>query len=181
MREILLLTVGHGTSSADELALLIRNAGIEALVDVRTVPKSRRHPHFWREKMEGWVPQRSGAAYRWERRLGGFRKARPESPNVALQHPSFRGYADYMETQTFADALSDLLAGSAVAKTVVMCSETLWWRCHRRLIADAALLVHGVWVNHLMHDGTLRPHIPTAGVRVTPEGKLRYDVLFQPE
>lgn len=177
----LLLTLGHGTASADELARLIRDASIASVVDVRTIPKSRRHPQFWREEMERWVPAMSGAAYRWERRLGGFRKTRPESPNVALQHPSFRGYADYMESETFVAALNDVLGQAATAQTAVMCSETLWWRCHRRLIADAALLLHDVSVGHVMHDGTLRSHVPTAGVRVTPEGKLRYDVLFQAE
>jgi uncharacterized protein (DUF488 family) len=177
----LLLTLGHGIASAEELAHLIRGASIASLVDVRTIPKSRRHPQFWREEMERWVPARSGAAYRWERRLGGFRKARPESPNVALQHPSFRGYADYMEGEAFVAALGGVLEQAASAQTAVMCSERLWWRCHRRLIADAALLLHGIPVAHVMHDGTLHPHVPTAGVRVTPEGKLRYDVLFQPE
>jgi uncharacterized protein (DUF488 family) len=77
--------------------------------------------------------------------------------------------------------MNDVLAQAAAVQTAVMCSETLWWRCHRRLIADAAVLLHDVPVSHVMHDGTLRPHVPTAGVRVTPEGKLRYDVLFQPE
>ncbi len=175
----MLVTLGHGTATSDQLAQLIRGASIASLIDVRTVPKSRRHPQFGREEMERWIPQSAAAAYRWEPRLGGFRKARPESPNVALRHPSFRGYADYMETGEFANALAQLLADAKDAQTAVMCSESLWWRCHRRLVADAAQLLHGVEVRHLMHDGSLRPHQPTAGVRVTPEGTLRYDVLFE--
>jgi len=174
-----LFTLGHGTATAEELAWLIREAAIESIVDVRSVPKSRRHPHFWREEMERWIPEKSGSTYRWEPALGGFRSVHPGSPNVALRHPSFRAYADYMETDGFAVALNDLLVRVATSQVAIMCSETLWWRCHRRLISDAALLLHAVPVQHLMHDGKLRPHILTAGVRVTPKRTLRYDVLFE--
>ena len=174
-----LITLGHGTATAEDLAHLIRQASIESLVDVRTIPKSRRHPQFWREEMERWVPQDSGSAYRWESALGGFRKPDRASPNVALRHPSFRAYADYMETDAFADALGNLLRDAASSQTAIVCSETVWWRCHRRLISDAAVLLHDVPVKHLMHDGSLRPHIPTAGVRTTTQGTLRYDVLFE--
>ncbi|HEV2737600.1 MAG TPA: DUF488 domain-containing protein [Candidatus Elarobacter sp.] len=173
-----LLTLGHGTATADEFAGLIRNAGIELVVDVRAVPKSRRHPQFWREEMERWIPQLTGRAYRWQRSLGGFRNVNRESSNVALRHPRFRAYADYMETSEFAAALAELLARAADARTAIMCSETVWWRCHRRLISDAAALLHGVEVEHLMHDGKLKPHVPTEGVRVTADMTLRYDVLF---
>ena len=173
-----LLTLGHGTASADELARLIREAAIESIVDVRTVPKSRRHPQFRREEMELWVPESTGSAYLWEPALGGFRKVERNSNNVALRHPSFRAYADYMETDAFTRALTALLARAAMARVAILCSETVWWRCHRRLISDAALLLHGVRVRHLMHDGKLRPHLPTVGVRVTETGTLRYDVLF---
>ncbi|MBC5800987.1 MAG: DUF488 domain-containing protein [Candidatus Eremiobacteraeota bacterium] len=174
-----LLTLGHGTASEEELAALIRDAGIASIVDVRTVPKSRRHPQFWREAMERWIPEQAGTSYAWRPVLGGFRKPHSNSSNVALRHPAFRGYADYMETGAFADALAQLLRDARTARSAILCSETVWWRCHRRLIADAAALLHGADVNHLMHDGKLRPHIPTAGVRVTESGKLRYDVLFE--
>ncbi|HTW83412.1 MAG TPA: DUF488 domain-containing protein [Candidatus Sulfotelmatobacter sp.] len=175
---IRLITLGHGTAGQDELAALLREAELDALVDVRTVPKSRRHPHVWREELERWVPALTGVAYRWEPRLGGFRKPDPNSSNVALRHPAFRAYADAMEKPPFQLALDELLAQAAASRTAIMCSESLWWRCHRRLIADAAQLLHGTQVEHLMHDGTYRPHVPTAGVRVTDEGTLRYDVLF---
>ncbi len=171
-----LLTLGHGTATAEEFAELVRGARVDAIVDVRSVPKSRRHPQFWREAMEAWVPAQSGSAYRWEPALGGFRPRHPGSLNIALRHPSFRSYADYMETDVFADALRGVLGEAAEARVAVMCSETLWWRCHRRLISDAAVLLHDVRVEHLMHDGKLRPHIPTEGVRVTEDGRLRYDV-----
>jgi uncharacterized protein (DUF488 family) len=84
-----------------------------------------------------------------------------------------------METDVFGLALCELLKQAATSQVAIMCSETVWWRCHRRLISDAVLLLHGVPVQHLMHDGKLRPHIPTVGVRTTAEGTLRYDVLFE--
>ena len=173
-----LLTLGHGTATADEIARLIRESAIESVVDVRSVPRSRRHPQFWREDMEQWVPKQSGSSYRWEPTLGGFRKAHAGSPNIALRHPSFRSYADYMETDKFAFALRELLGEARISQVAILCSETLWWRCHRRLISDAALLLHEVPVQHLMHDGKLRPHVLTAGVRATAQRTLRYDVLF---
>lgn len=178
-RVVNLLTLGHGTATQDELAALIRQAEIQSIVDVRTVPKSRRHPHVWREAMADWIPALSDSDYVWEPALGGFRKGGRDSSNVALRHPSFRAYADYMETDAFMLALDDLLARAAQRRVAIICSETLWWRCHRRLISDAAVLLRGVDVQHLMHDGTRRPHVPTAGVRVTEAGTLRYDVLFE--
>jgi uncharacterized protein (DUF488 family) len=178
-RVVSLLTLGHGTATQDELAALIRQAEIQSVVDVRTVPKSRRHPHVWREAMEAWVPALSGSSYVWEPALGGFRKGGRNSSNVALRHPSFRAYADYMETAAFAGALDALLAQASRKRVAIMCSETLWWRCHRRLISDAAVLLHDAGVQHLMHDGSRRPHMPTPGVRVTDAGTLRYDVLFE--
>ncbi len=170
----MMLTLGHGTATAAELASLIRNAGIERIVDVRAIPESRRHHQYRREELEQWLPQLAGSAYQWQPALGGFRKRNPESRNVALRHPSFRAYADYMETPEFDGALRELLATPGDGLVAVMCSETLWWRCHRRLISDAATLLHSVEIRHLMHDGTLRPHQLTSGVRIL-EGKLRYD------
>ena len=174
-----LLTVGHGTMTTVDFAALLRQAEIQSVVDVRTVPKSRRHPHVWREAMEEWVPALSGSSYVWQPALGGFRKGGRDSSNVALRHPSFRAYADYMETDAFTAALDAMLAQARRKRTAIMCSETLWWRCHRRLIADAAALLRDTPVEHLMHDGSRRPHVPTAGVRVTDNGTLRYDVLFE--
>lgn len=180
-----ILTFGHGTAGEVELAGLVRGAAIRTVVDVRSVPKSRAHPHVWAERMALWVPDLAGASYQWRRELGGFRKALPDSPNVALRHPAFRGYADYMLTPAFGIAIDALLSESAKNLTAIMCSETLWWRCHRRLISDALVLLHGVDVHHLIlrqaqdgvHTGALQPHRPTPGARVLPGGRLRYDVL----
>lgn len=169
-------TFGHGTAGEVELAALIRGAGVRAVTDVRTVPKSRAHPHVWAERMAQWVPDLATASYEWRPELGGFRKSSPASPNVALRHPAFRGYADYMQTDSFRVALDALLEGAARESTAIMCSETLWWRCHRRLIADALVLLHGVEVMHLMHSGAPRPHVVTPGARVLPSGSLQYDL-----
>ena len=159
-----LTTVGHGTLDAARFTELLRGAGISALVDVRTAPGSRHNPDFSRAAMERWMAE-AGVDYRWEKRLGGFRRGRADSPNVALRHPAFRGYADHMQTGEFRDALDGVLRQAGRAPTAVMCAESVWWRCHRRLVADAAALLHDVEVRHLMHDGTLRPHLPTDGVR----------------
>jgi uncharacterized protein (DUF488 family) len=160
-----LLTVGHGTLPADELVELLRGAGVEVLVDVRSYPGSRRHPQYGRERMEEWVPG-SGIDYRWERRLGGRRRVRADSINVALRNEAFRGYADHMATDEFGTALAELVALADARSTAVMCSESVWWRCHRRLLADAAALVHGANVIHVMHDGRRVSHPLTEGARL---------------
>lgn len=169
-----LFTLGHGTATQEALAGRIRSASLERLVDVRTVPKSRRFAHVWSERLALWVPQETGALYAWEPALGGFRRTHPGSQNTALRHPAFRGYADYMQTGEFQSALAALLKHAAGARTAVLCSETLWWRCHRRLIADAATLLHGVEVLHVLPGGKMQVHVPTAGVRIVGEA-LRYD------
>jgi uncharacterized protein (DUF488 family) len=169
-----LLTVGHGTLGAEELTQLLREAGVESLVDIRTAPGSRRSPHLHRLELAQWLPE-SGVDYRWDPALGGFRKPQSDSPNIRLRNSSFRGYADYMETPPFWEALDAVVAESGARRVVVMCSESVWWRCHRRLVADAATLARAVGVEHLMHDGRLVPHRPTEGVRLTEDGRLRYD------
>jgi uncharacterized protein (DUF488 family) len=159
-----LLTIGHGTISAEEFVRLLHGAGAVQLIDIRSAPGSRHHPQFGRAEMEQWLPS-AGIAYQWERVLGGFRKPSPESPNTALRHPAFRGYADYMLTQEFvagADEVRKLAAGAVVT---VMCSESLWWRCHRRLLSDYMVLVQGFDIRHVMHDASLLEHRLTEGVR----------------
>ena len=172
-----LFTVGHSTASREDLSQLLRQAGVRRVVDVRTAPGSRRHPQFGRHELEVWMPE-DGFTYRWEPALGGFRRPSALSPNVALRHPSFRGYADYMTTAPFAAALRSVLDEAGEEPTAVMCSEALWWRCHRRLIADAATLLFGVEVRHITQDGRLEPHRPTEGARLGQEpGVLVYDGL----
>ena len=169
-----LLTVGHGTASRDEFTRLVQRAGIQLVVDVRSVPGSRRFPQFGRTEMQAWLPE-AGLGYRWEPRLGGFRRAARDSPNVALRDASFRVSADNMPSDMLGEALADLTAEAARQVTAVMCAETLWWRCHRRLIADAAVLLRQAAVWHLGHDGRLTPHELTDGVRRGAAGYLIYD------
>ena len=173
-----LVTLGHGTATVEELTALLTGAGVRRLVDVRTAPGSRRHPHVRREAMAGWLAL-AGVAYRWEPELGGFRRPEAGSVNHALRHPAFRGYADHMRTPRFWTALDRLLADAADAPTAALCSETLWWRCHRRLLADAAVLVRGAEVLHLDHRGRLEPHRPTDGVRRDGD-LLAYDLGVTP-
>lgn len=164
MTGVALLTVGHGALAAEQFSGLLADRGVELLVDVRSYPGSRRNPHFGRERMEQWVPE-AGVDYRWERRLGGRRRVRPDSVNVALRNDSFRGYADHMDSDGFRTALDGVLGLAASCCTAVMCSESVWWRCHRRLLADAVVLVQGAAVDHLMHDGRVVPHPVTEGAR----------------
>jgi uncharacterized protein (DUF488 family) len=168
-----LRTVGHGTLPQEDFTALVSGAGIEVVVDVRSFPASRRHPQFGREAMERWLPD-AGIAYRWEPRLGGRRRARPDSPHGALRVAAFRGYADHMETDEFRDAIDDLLAEGGTRPVAVMCAESVWWRCHRRLLADAVVLLRGTAVEHLFHDGRIDPHRPTPEARVDGR-RLVYD------
>ena len=165
-------TVGHGTLAESEFSRLVLSAGLIEVVDIRSYPGSRHNPQFGREEMSRWLPE-SGVAYTWMGDLGGRRKVMPGSAHVALRHPSFRAYADYMETEAFLAGVDSLLARGD--GRVVMCSESVWWRCHRRLLADYLVLVREVEVLHLMHDGRRTPHHPTEGVRVVGD-RLVYDV-----
>jgi uncharacterized protein (DUF488 family) len=160
-----LLTVGHGTISAEKFIGLLRGAGVARLIDIRSAPGSRHNPQFARAGMERWLPA-GGIGYEWDRALGGFRKTSPNSPNTALRHASFRGYADYMLTQTFTTAAKELLLSVSSLPVAVMCSESVWWRCHRRLLSDYLALVHDVEVWHLMHDSSVSAHQLTEGVRL---------------
>lgn len=170
-----LFTLGHGTLRREELAALLLDAGIGRVVDVRRGPGSRRNPDVNRERMQAWLPEH-GIGYRWEERLGGFRRPAPDSPDTVWRNPSFRGYAGYTRTPDFLGAMDALLAEAAAGKaTAVMCSESLWWRCHRRIIADFAVLARGADVRHLLHDGRLVPHPPTEGARLRGDGLLVYD------
>ena len=167
-----LLTVGHGAASAETFGALVGGAGLRLIVDVRRFPGSRRHPQFARDQLARWLPE-AGVGYRWEERLGGRRSGVPDSENVGLRNAAFRAYADYMATPAFRSALAQLLDDVAREPSAVMCAESLWWRCHRRLIADAAALLHSVEVRHLMPDGRQQAHPPTAGA-VVEDGVIVY-------
>src|SRR5262249_35174827 len=138
---------GHSTRTLDEFVGLLRAHGITQLADVRTVPKSRRHPHFAGEALAVSLPA-AGVAYRRFAGLGGLRKPRKDSQNTGWRHESFRGYADHMQSPAFREALDELIEWSSVP-TVVMCAEAVWWQCHRQLIADA-LVARGIEVRHIM-------------------------------
>jgi len=175
------LTFGHGTATQEQLLQLLHEAGVRSVVDVRRFPGSRRHPHVAATELEHWLPA-AGVGYRWEPRLGGRRQLPRDAHDLDpwWQVPAFRAYAAHTRTPEFRAGLDALLADANAAgdgttgRTAVMCSESLWWRCHRRLIADVLVLLHGVEVCHLQHDGRLVTHVPSAGARTTPEG-LRYD------
>ncbi|MYT29627.1 DUF488 family protein [Streptomyces sp. MspMP-M5] len=171
----LLLTFGHGTADAAEMTELLQGAEVRRLVDVRRAPGSRHNPDAGRLAMERWLP-RGGIAYRWEQRLGGRRAARPDTPDTALRNRAFVGYAAHMRSAEFLTAVDDLLADAAAERTAVMCAETVWWRCHRKMISDFLVLARQVKVLHLMHDGTLHPHLTSPEARLWPErGLLIYE------
>ncbi|HEX2317513.1 MAG TPA: DUF488 domain-containing protein [Streptosporangiaceae bacterium] len=171
----LLLSVGHGTTNQAGFTGLLRAAGVARLVDVRRYPGSRAHPHVNREALAGWLPA-AGIGYRWEERLGGRRRLPAESPDRWWRVDAFRAYAQHMRSTEFLDAVDGLLTDLEAARTVVMCSESLWWRCHRRLIADFVTLARATPVCHLNHDGRLTRHRVAAGARRTPDGVLVYDL-----
>jgi uncharacterized protein (DUF488 family) len=176
--EVRLLTVGHGTLAQERLTGLLTAAGVRQVVDVRRHPGSKRHPHFARAAIERWLPD-AGVAYRWVEDLGGRRDVPASSPDAALRNAAFRGYAAHMRSPGFGAALASVLVTAREARTAVMCAESLWWRCHRRLIADAASLLHGATIEHFLHDGRLVPHEPTQGVR-RDGPRLFYDATGEP-
>lgn len=160
----MILTVGHGTLAADAFTTLVRDAGVEEIVDVRRFPGSRRHPHFGKDVMGGWL-NAAGVSYRWLPELGGRRRSDPATANVGLRNLQFRAYADHMASAEFADGVSRLLGGTDELRAL-LCSEALWWRCHRRLLADHLVLVDGIAVEHLFHDGRRAAHPVTEGAAV---------------
>ncbi len=158
------LTIGHSTRTLPAFMDLLRAHGVQQVVDVRTVPRSRHHPQFNRDTL----PQALGAAgiaYVHMRGLGGLRHPRADSPNSAWRNASFRGFADYMQTPEFETSLRALIDMARAARTAVMCAEAVPWRCHRSLIADA-LAVHGVSAEHILSRTRREPHVLTPWARV---------------
>ena len=170
----MLLTFGHGAASSEQIIGLLRDAGVSAVVDVRTAPGSRRHPHVARAALERWLPE-AGIGYRWDKRLGGLREAEPDSPDVAFEIDSLRGYAAHMRSPVFEASVDQVLAQARDQGTAVMCAESLWWRCHRRMLADFVTAARGREVRHLMHDGRLEDHRLSPGLRLRDDGLLIYD------
>ncbi len=154
-----IFTIGHSTRSAEDFISLLQEHGIQQLVDVRTVPRSARNPQFNRETLPKTLAE-AGIAYTHIAGLGGLRQARKDSINTGWKNASFRGYADYMQTDEFARALDELLASAASERVAIMCAEAVPWRCHRSLIGDA-LLVRGVDVQDITGPNKTRPHTLT--------------------
>jgi uncharacterized protein (DUF488 family) len=169
-----LMTVGHGPEDRDRLGARLAAAGVELVVDVRRFPGSRNNPDVRREALAEWLPA-TGIGYRWEERLGG-RRAIPAGSPVADDWwtvRQFAAYAAHTRTPEFAAALDEVLAEADARTVAVMCSESVWWRCHRRIIADVAVLARGRDVVHLMPDGRLTPHRPSEGA-VLLDGTLSW-------
>jgi uncharacterized protein (DUF488 family) len=160
-----LLTFGHGADDRGRLAARLTAAGIDRVVDVRRFPASRNNPDVAREALVAWLPE-AGISYRWDERLGGRRQLPKGEPveDAWWTVAQFAAYAAHTRTPEFSAALDEVLAESGTV--AVMCSESVWWRCHRRLIADVAVLGRGVPVTHLMPDGRLTPHRPSEGAVV---------------
>jgi uncharacterized protein (DUF488 family) len=175
-----LLTVGHGPQDRDALGARLTAAGLDRIVDVRRFPGSRNNPDVGRESLKRWLPD-LGIGYRWDARLGGRRRLPAGEPvedgwwTVA----QFAAYAAHTRTPEFAAALDEVLAESARSNVAVMCSESVWWRCHRRLIADVVVLARGVRVSHLMPDGRLVPHRPSEGAVLDADGTVRWPAAPQ--
>lgn len=158
-------TVGHSTRSLEEFAGLLRAHGIRQLVDVRTIPRSRHNPQFNRDTLSVYLRNRR-IGYRYLKELGGLRYSRTDSPNMGWHNPSFRGFADYMQTPAFAAALEKLITLARKKPTAIMCAEAVPWRCHRSLIGDA-LVVRGVEVRNIMSPKNAKQHTLTAMATVT--------------
>jgi uncharacterized protein (DUF488 family) len=167
-----LWTIGHSTHALEAFAALLAAHEITQLVDVRTVPRSRRHPQFRTEALATSMPDR-GIEYVHLAALGGWRRAQPDSPNAGWRNVSFRGYADYAMSEAFGDGLERLRALARARRTAVMCSEALWWRCHRRLIADR-LVAAGDTVCHIDARGRVTPHAPTPFAAIDDAGVITY-------
>lgn len=152
-------TVGHSTRALSEFIALLRAHQVVRLADVRTVPRSRRHPHFARDALAASLAEH-GIGYEHFPELGGLRRPRKDSPNSGWRNESFRGYADYMQTTAFGRGVERLLeygAAGGEARTAIMCAEAVWWRCHRGLLADA-LVVRGMTVCHILSSAPAQPH-----------------------
>ena len=163
-----MFTIGHSTLPIETFLAILKDNGVQSLVDIRTIPKSRHNPQFAQENLERSLTE-SKINYRWLKSLGGLRHPQKDSINAGWRNTSFRGYADYMQTPEFASAIDELLASSQHGRTTVMCAEAVPWRCHRSMVADA-LIVRGIEVEDLYYDAKghsrREPHKLTSFARV---------------
>ncbi len=168
-------TIGHSTRTVAELVELLQQVNVDMLVDVRSFPRSRAMPQFNTDVLPEALSA-EGIAYRHLRALGGRRhhpKGAPPSENTLWRVMAFRNYADYAETEPFHAGLSALLALARETRCAIMCAEAVWWRCHRRIIADY-LLVRGISVAHIMGVGQITPATLTPGAHAEGDGTVRY-------
>lgn len=168
-------TIGHSTRSIDDFIALLQGSAIDCVVDVRRFPGSRRHPQFNSEALSESL---AGAriAYRHLAALGGRRGKQEDggtSPNTLWREEAFRNYADYAETPEFHAAFEELLRLASVQRSAIMCAEAVWWRCHRRIIADY-LMAAGVAVDHILGEGKVEPARLTPDAQIRPDGSILY-------
>lgn len=168
-----LYTLGHSTHPIERFLELLAGHQIATLADVRSFPSSRRWPHFTQEPLAEAL-SRAGVEYRWLKRLGGRRqKSRADSPHTAWTLAAFRSYADYCDTADFAAGLAELIEIATASRTAIMCSEGLWWRCHRRIVSDQ-MMVRGWQVEHILPNGRLAEHRLPEFASVV-DGRIVYD------
>ena len=168
-------TVGHSTRSSQEFNEILLAHGIDALVDVRSSPGSRRYPHFNKPELSHTL-EASGIVYLHSSQLGGRRRPSPHSKNTAWKNASFRAYADHMDSDEFKKGIEGLIEMARSRRTAIMCAEALWWRCHRSLVADF-LKAQGFEVIHLLDSQKTEPHPFTSAARIV-EGRLSYEGLL---
>ena len=164
-------TIGHSTRTIDEFLLLLTSNSIEVVADIRRFPGSRKYPHFNQGNLSRSLAD-TGVEYVEFPELGGRRRPRPDSPNIVWRNESFRGYADHMATEEFHHGVERLLTLAAARRTAIMCSEAVWWRCHRALVADH-LKSTGVTVYHILSVTKTEEHRYTSAARIA-DGKLTY-------
>jgi uncharacterized protein (DUF488 family) len=168
-------TIGHSNRSIEVFIDLLKSFSIETLVDVRQFPGSKKYPHFNKEFLEQSL-KGNNISYIHMIELGGRRKPQPDSPNSAWKHPAFRAYADYMESEEFKEAVTRLQKIASASATAYMCSEAVWWSCHRSMISD--YLKANRWtVMHIMDMGKAKEHPYTAPARIV-DGELTYRQLL---
>ena len=169
-------TIGHSTRKIDIFLALLEENGIKLVADVRMFPGSKRYPQFGRKALAKSLSEH-GIRYEHFPELGGRRKAKPDSKNTAWRNDSFRGYADYMETEDFRNGIARLVdLAEKSGPTAIMCAEAVWWRCHRLLISDY-LKARGVEVIHILDEKKTEPHPFTSAARIV-NGELSYAALL---
>lgn len=175
MQDKTIYTIGHSNRSLEDFISMLQSFRVGLLADIRLLPGSRKYPHFDKEQLEQSLPA-AGIRYMHFPNLGGRRKAQKDSKNIAWRHTAFRGYADYMETAAFEEAIKELENEAFKTTTAYMCSEAVWWSCHRSLVSDQ-LKATGWQVMHIMDQEKAKEHPYTAPARIV-DGKLTYHGLL---